>query len=259
MTDDELLRYSRHILLNDIGVEGQQCWLASHALVIGAGGLGCAALLYLASAGVGHITVLDGDTVDATNLQRQIAHATDRVGQAKVQSAATAMRALNPGVHIDAIAQRADAALLATLVPQAQVVLDCSDNFATRQAVNAACVQHRVPLVVGAALQMDGQCLVVDTRAPDPQAKAPCWACLFAPAVVPEEARCATMGVLAPLVGVVGTWQAMLALQLLLPARLGDVLTGRLHVWDARDARHAEMLAARRPGCPVCGQLHHAA
>lgn len=259
MTDDELLRYSRHILLNDIGVEGQQRWLQSHALVIGAGGLGCAALLYLASAGVGRITVLDADTVDATNLQRQIAHTTERVGLPKVESVAMAMRALNPGVQVDARMQRADAAVLAALVPQAQVVLDCSDNFATRQAVNAACVQHRVPLVVGAALQMDGQCLVVDTRLSDPSHQAPCWACVFPPQTVPEEARCATMGVLAPLVGVVGTWQAMLALQLLLPQALGEPLTGRLHLWDARDARHSEMQAARRGDCPVCGAVHRMA
>lgn len=157
MQDDDLLRYSRHILLNEIGVEGQQRIQAAHVLIIGAGGLGSPVALYLGSAGVGHITVVDHDTVDLTNLQRQIAHTQDRVGMAKVDSIQTAIGQLNPGVRVTAIKARADAALLERLVAQADVVLDCCDNFVTRHAINAACVAHSKPLVSGAAIRFDGQ------------------------------------------------------------------------------------------------------
>jgi molybdopterin/thiamine biosynthesis adenylyltransferase len=173
MTDDELLRYSRHILLDEIGVEGQARLLASHALVIGAGGLGSPAALFLGSAGVGRLTLVDPDQVDLTNLQRQIAHAMDRVGQPKVDSARAAVAALNPGVQVQALASRADAALLDQLLPDCDVVLDCSDNFQTRQAVNAASVRHRVPLVSGSAIRFDGQLSVFDPR----QSTSPCYAC----------------------------------------------------------------------------------
>ena len=250
MTDDDLLRYSRHILLDDIGIEGQDRLLAAHALVIGAGGLGSPVALYLGGAGVGRITLVDPDTVDLTNLQRQIAHSQDRIGQPKVASAAAAVHALNPGAQLDTLVQRADATLLDRWVPQADVVLDCSDNFATRQLVNAACVRHRRPLVSGAAIGFDGQVSVYDCRQPD----APCYACLFPPDAPPEEVRCATMGVFAPLVGIIGATQAAEALKLL--AGVGTSLAGRLQMLDARRMRWDEIRIPRQPACPVCGAAH---
>jgi molybdopterin/thiamine biosynthesis adenylyltransferase len=209
MQDEELLRYSRHILLDDIGIEGQTRILQGHALIIGAGGLGSPAAMYLACSGIGQITLVDDDNVELTNLQRQIAHTTASVGQPKVASAKETLLALNPHVQVNALAVRADAALLDTLVAQADVVLDCCDNFATRQAVNAACVKHRKPLVSGAAIQMDGQITVYDPREPS----SPCYACVFPPDHTPEETRCATMGVFAPLVGIIGAMQAAEALK----------------------------------------------
>jgi molybdopterin/thiamine biosynthesis adenylyltransferase len=247
MTDDDLLRYSRHILLEEIGVEGQERLAASHAVVIGAGGLGSPVALYLGSAGLGRITLVDADTVDVTNLQRQIAHAQDRVGQAKVESARAAIHALNPAVNVQVVAQRADAALLDTLVPGASVVLDCTDNFATRHAINAACVRHRVPLVSGAAIRFDGQVAVYDPR--DDQA--PCYACVFPPEADFEEVRCATMGVFAPLVGIIGSMQAAEALKLLCGA--GRSLAGRLLMLDGRAMEWTELSLPRHAACPVCG------
>jgi molybdopterin/thiamine biosynthesis adenylyltransferase len=167
MTDDELLRYSRHILLDEIGIEGQTRLLKAHALVIGAGGLGSPVALYLGTAGVGRITLVDHDTVDLTNLQRQIAHTQARVGMAKADSARETIQAINPGVRVDTVRQRADAAFLDRAVANADVVLDCSDNFSTRHAVNAACVKHGVPLVAGAAIGFDGQISVYDSRHAD--------------------------------------------------------------------------------------------
>ncbi len=250
MNDDQLLRYSRHILLNELGVEGQEKLLASHALVIGAGGLGSPVALYLASAGVGHITLVDHDTVDATNLQRQIAHDLSRVGLPKAQSAKVAMHAINPEVRIDTVLQRADATLLDQLVPLAQVVLDCTDNFATRHAINRACVKHRVPLVSGAAIRFDGQLSVYDRR----QEASPCYACVFPDTDGLEEIRCATMGVFAPLVGIVGTMQAAEALKLL--AGMGSRLVGRLQMLDGRGMEFTEVQLGRNPACPVCGTPH---
>lgn len=247
MNDDQLLRYSRHILLDELGVEGQQRFLDSHALVIGAGGLGSPALLYLGSAGVGRITVVDHDTVDLTNLQRQIAHAFDRIGSPKVESAARGVAALNPGVKVRAVRQRADAALLDELVREADVVLDCSDNFATRQAVNRACVAHRKPLVAGAAIRFEAQISVYDPR----DAASPCYACVFAPDQPVEEVACATMGVFAPLVGMIGTMQAAEALKLL--SAVGRTLAGRLLMLDALTMEWSEVRVARDPHCAVCG------
>ncbi|MEO5797667.1 MAG: molybdopterin-synthase adenylyltransferase MoeB [Rhodoferax sp.] len=249
MTDDQLLRYSRHILLDDIGMEGQERLLNAHALVIGAGGLGSPVALYLATAGIGHITLVDQDTVDLTNLQRQIAHSLDRVGQPKVDSARTAMQAINPEVHITTVQARADAALLDTLVAQADVVLDCCDNFATRHAVNAACVRHRKPLVSGAAIRMDGQISVFDAR----DTASPCYACVFPPSDDFEETRCAVMGVLAPLVGIIGAMQAAEAIKLLSGA--GSSLAGRLQMLDARTMAWNEIRIPRDPACSVCGPL----
>jgi len=247
MTDAELLRYSRHLLLNEIGIAGQQRILSSHALIIGAGGLGSPVALYLGSAGVAHITIVDDDTVDLTNLQRQIMHTTARVGQPKALSAQSAIAALNPDVQVTPIVARADAVLLETLLVQADVVLDCSDNFATRQLVNAACVKHRKPLVSGAAIRFDGQVCVFDPR----EASSPCYACIFPPNTTYEETRCATMGVFAPLVGIIGSLQAAEALKLLSGA--GQPLTGRLLMLDGRSMEFTELRLPRNPQCPVCG------
>ena len=246
MTDDQLLRYSRHILLDDIGVEGQQRLLQSHALVIGAGGLGSPVALYLGTAGVGRLTLVDHDRVDLTNLQRQVAHNRSRVGQPKADSAAQSVRAINPDVQLRALARRADEALLDELVPQADVVLDCSDNFRTRHAVNAACVRHGRPLVSGAAIGFDGQVSVYDTRHGD----TPCYACLFPPETTFEETACATMGVFAPLVGIIDYVQAAEALKLL--TGVDRPLAGRLLMLDGRAMSWDEVRLRRQAGCSVC-------
>jgi molybdopterin/thiamine biosynthesis adenylyltransferase len=246
MNDEQLLRYSRHILLDDLGVEGQQRLMASHALVIGAGGLGSPVALYLGTAGVGTITIADHDSVDLTNLQRQIAHNLSRVGQPKASSAAQSIAAINPEVKVVALQERADAARLDAWVAQADVVIDCSDNFATRHAINAACVAHRKPLVAGAAIGFDGQISVYDTRSAD----SPCYACIFPPEATFEEGRCATMGVFAPLVGIIGTMEAAEALKLL--AGVGSSLAGRLQMLDARTMEWTQIGVVRDPHCPVC-------
>ena len=246
MDDRQLLRYSRHLLLDDIGVEGQQKLLAAHALIVGAGGLGSPVALYLASAGVGRLTLVDDDTVDLTNLQRQIMHSEARVGQSKVASAQVAIHALNSDVQVSGVARRADEALLTELASDADVVLDCTDNFATRQALNRACVASGRPLVAGAAIAFDGQLSVYDTR----HADSPCYACVFPPSQTVEEVRCATMGVFAPLVGIVGTLQAAEALKLL--AGVGRSLQGRLLMLELRRTEWTELTVRRDPDCPVC-------
>ncbi|MDQ3057967.1 MAG: HesA/MoeB/ThiF family protein [Pseudomonadota bacterium] len=247
MNDDQLLRYSRHILLDEIGIEGQQKLLAAHVLVIGAGGLGSPVALYLGSAGVGHITIVDHDRVEATNLQRQIAHTTARIGEFKTHSVRQAVAALNPDVLVTPVTERADDALLDQLVPRADLVLDCTDNFATRHAINRACVRHRKPLVSGAAIRFDGQVAVYDPRSPH----SPCYACVFPESELLEETRCASMGVFAPLVGIVGTVQAAEALKLL--CAIGQPLTGRLLLLDGRSMRWDEMTLQRSSTCTVCG------
>ena len=247
MNDDQLLRYSRHILLDEIGIEGQTRLLQSHALVIGAGGLGSPVALYLGTAGVGRLTLVDHDTVDVTNLQRQIAHNLSRVGSPKAESARATINAINPDVQVIAVTQRADAPWLDAAVQGADVVIDCSDNFDTRHAVNAACVAHHKPLVSGAAIGFDGQVSVYDSR----QAEAPCYACIFPAESTFEEVRCSTMGVFAPLVGIIGTVQAAEALKLLMG--VGSSLAGRLQMLDARTMEWTEIRMARQPGCAVCG------
>ena len=246
MNDDQLLRYSRQVLLDDIGIEGQRRLLTAHALVIGAGGLGSPVVLYLGTAGVGRITLVDDDVVDLTNLQRQIAHTLARIGQPKATSAAQTIAAINPDVRVVPLIERADAHWLDAAVAAVDVVLDCSDNFKTRHAVNAACVAHRKPLVSGAAIGFDGQVSVYDTR----QAGAPCYACIFPAEATFEEVRCATMGVFAPLVGIIGSVQAAEALKLL--AGVGQSLAGRLQMLDARTMEWTEIRMARQPGCAVC-------
>lgn len=214
--------------------------------MIGAGGLGSPVALFLGTAGVGTITLVDHDTVDLTNLQRQIAHTMARVGQPKVGSAAQAIAAINPDARVETLQERADAARLDALVATADVVIDCCDNFATRQAVNLACVAHRKPLVSGAAIGFDGQISVYDVRG---EAN-PCYACLFPPEATFEEVRCATMGVFAPLVGIIGTMQAAEALKLL--AGVGTSLAGRLLMLDARTMEWNEIRMQRASTCPVC-------
>jgi molybdopterin-synthase adenylyltransferase len=246
MNDNQLLRYSRHILLDDIGIEGQEKLLSAHALVIGAGGLGSPAAFYLASAGIGKITLVDNDTVDLTNLQRQILHTTDRVGQAKAESGKQTLAQINPEIEVVALKERAEGERLSELVQQATVVLDCCDNFATRHAVNRACVQHKVPLVSGAAIRFDGQISVFDPRSGD----APCYACLFPPEQQFEEVLCSTMGVFAPLVGIIGTMQAAEALKMVMG--IGESLAGRLLLLDARSMEWTSIRIARNATCGVC-------
>lgn len=248
MDDRQLLRYSRHVLLDDLGVEGQQNLLDSHALILGAGGLGSPVALYLASAGVGRITLIDDDAVDLTNLQRQIMHTEARVGEPKVASARVAIEAINPDIQIDTVAQRADLALLLPLIDQADVAIDCTDNFAARQALNLACVQTGTPLVAGSAIGFDGQMTVFNATDP----ASPCYACLFPPSQAVEEVRCATMGVFAPLVGIVGTLEATEALKLL--SGMGSSMVGRLLMVDARNMEFNEVRFGRQPGCEVCGK-----
>jgi molybdopterin-synthase adenylyltransferase len=252
MNDNQLLRYSRHILLDELGIEGQQRLLDARALVIGAGGLGSPVALYLASAGVGTITIVDDDTVELTNLQRQILHNVSRIGMRKVDSAVQALQAINAEVQVHALFERAEASRLMQLVGEADVVIDCTDNFATRQAVNAACVASGKPLVSGAAIGFDGQISVYDTRATS-DANNPCYACLFPADEKFEEANCALMGVFAPLVGIIGSMQAAEALKLL--ADVGSSLAGRLMMLDARTMQWTEIAASRSAGCTVCA-LH---
>jgi molybdopterin/thiamine biosynthesis adenylyltransferase len=246
MNDEQLLRYSRHILLDELGIEGQERLCQSRALVIGVGGLGSPVALFLASAGVGHLVLVDHDTVDLTNLQRQIAHNMDRVGQAKAHSAQQAIHDLNPQVQVTPLVERANAELLDQQVPLAQVVLDCTDNFVTRQAINRACVQHKVPLVSGSAIRFDAQISVFDPRRSD----SPCYACMFPPDHPPEETQCATLGVLAPLVGTIGSLQAVEAIKLL--AGVGEGLVGRLLMLDALHMSWNTLNLKRDPHCPVC-------
>ncbi|CDG85663.1 HesA/MoeB/ThiF family protein [Janthinobacterium agaricidamnosum] len=252
MNDHQLLRYSRHILLDQIGIEGQQKLLAAQVLVIGAGGLGSPAAMYLASAGIGKLTLVDDDVVDLTNLQRQIAHTTARIGQPKALSAQQSLHQINPEIEIVALAERADDARLLELVAGADVVLDCTDNFATRHAVNRACVARKVPLVSGAAIRFDAQVSVFDPRS----GTAPCYSCLFPQDQHFEDAACSTMGVFAPLVGVVGAMQAAEALKLVIG--IGDSLAGRLLLLDGLNMEWSSMQVGRDPACAVCGQPHPA-
>jgi molybdopterin-synthase adenylyltransferase len=246
MDDHQLLRYSRHILLPEIGIEGQQRLLDAHALLIGAGGLGSPAAMYLAAAGIGTLTLCDGDSVDLTNLQRQIVHREAAVGEKKVDSARATLLGLNPGIRINTVAERVSGERLQKLVDAADVVLDGCDNFETRHAVNRACVRARKPLVSGAGIRFDGQLAVFDLRRSD----SPCYACLFPEGGEMEEMRCAVMGVFAPLVGIIGAMQAAEALKLVISA--GEALTGRLLLLDALTMDLRTVRLKRDPACPVC-------
>jgi adenylyltransferase/sulfurtransferase len=252
MNDEQLLRYSRHILLPQIGIEGQAKLLAARALVIGAGGLGSPIALYLASAGVGTLTLCDDEAVDLTNLQRQIAHRTEAVGRKKVDSARATLAAINPEVKVVGLAERVDQARIESLARDHDVVIDGSDNFATRHAVNRACVKLRKPLVSGAAVRFDGQVVVFDLRAAD----SACYACLFPEGGESEDVRCAVMGVFAPLTGIVGSIQAAEALKLLTGA--GETLAGRLLLLDTLAMQVRTIKLARDPGCAVCSRTRSA-
>ncbi len=246
MDDQALLRYSRHILLNEFGLEGQQRLGAAHALVVGAGGLGSAALMYLASAGVGRISIADGDQVDLTNLQRQVVHREDTIGMNKAVSAQRQLQAINSTIRIDAIQEQLSGKALDELVKLVDIVLDCSDNFATRHAINRACVHHWKPLVSGAGVRFDGQITSFDLR----RADSPCYHCLFPDQANVEEERCAVMGVFAPLVGIVGTMQAAQAILVL--SEIGEPLSGRMLMLDGRSLNWQTVRFHRDEHCSVC-------
>lgn len=250
MNDAQLLRYSRHLLLEDIDVEGQEKLLKSHVLVIGAGGLGSAASPYLAASGVGRITLVDHDEVDLTNLQRQIMHTETMVGKSKVVSGKQFLQQLNPHTRIDIVQSKANPTLLDELLPNVDLVLDCTDNFSTRQMINTCCVKHKKPLVSGSALRFDGQVSVFDSR----RTTSPCYACIFSPDESFEEVSCASMGIFSPLVGIIGAIQAAQALQVLI--EFGEPLVGRMLLWNARTTQVDQIQIARNPDCPVCGKTH---
>ncbi len=246
MNDDQLLRYSRHILLPELGVEGQEALLASRILVVGAGGLGSPAAMYLASAGVGTLVLADGDEVDLTNLQRQILHSDANIGKPKVLSGRETLKRLNPDAVVETLYARLEGAALDEQIAAADVVLDCSDNFATRHAINRSCVRHRKPLVSGAAIRFDGQVSVFDMRQPE----SPCYHCLFPEGQEVEEVRCAVMGVFAPLTGIIGATQAAEALKLV--AGCGTSLEGRLLLLDGLGMEWRSITLGRDANCEVC-------
>ena len=248
MNDAQLLRYSRHLLLDEFGVEAQQRLSESHALIVGAGGLGCPASLYLAASGIGRLTIADGDKVDATNLQRQILYRDKTVGERKSNAARDALLEVNPEVEVIALDARLVDASLETAVTSADVVLDCTDNFVTRHALNRACVKHRKPLVSGAAIRFDGQLAVFDQRRKD----APCYACLFAEDANAEDVACAVMGVFSPLTGTIGTLQAAEAIKVL--CGIGTSLDGRLQLFDALNGEWRTLRVPKDADCPVCGR-----
>mgnify|MGYP000990914402 CR=1 FL=1 len=246
-SDDDLLRYSRQVMLPGFDIAGQETLRDAHVVVIGAGGLGSPVCLYLAAAGVGHLTVIDHDTVDLSNLQRQVAHRAQDIGREKAQSAADAMRAINPGVRVDAVVAAADEGLLALLLRDAACVVDCCDNFATRAAVNRACHAARVPLVSGAAIRMEGQLAVFDFR----REAAPCYACLYG-ADGGDDTTCARNGVMAPLVGVIGSLQALAAIRVI--TGYGESTHGKLQVFDGMRNEWRTLRISPDPACPTCAR-----
>ena len=247
LNDAQLLRYSRHILLPEVGVDGQARIEDTSILIVGAGGLGCPVALYLGAAGIGRLVLADGDTVDLTNLQRQIGHATAAIGVNKAESLAASVRAINPEIDVRAMPSTLDGDALHEVVATVDLVIDASDNFATRHAINRACVARKKPLVSGAAIGFSGQVAVYDSRRDD----SPCYHCLFPDAAGEPELRCAEAGVFAPLVGVVGAMQATEALNL--AVGVGETLTGRLLLWDGLRADVRVMKVPRDPACLVCG------
>lgn len=245
MNDEQLLRYSRQLMLPGVDVAGQEKLLAARVLVLGLGGLGCPAAMYLAAAGVGKLTLVDHDTVDLSNLQRQIAHTTASIGRLKVESARDALLALNPSISIATLAAKVEGTELAALVARHDAVLDCTDNFAIRFELNAACVVSGVPLVSAAAIRLEAQISVFDPR----QSESPCYRCLYDEDAEADQS-CAQNGVLAPLVGVVGSLQALECLKLLVG--IGTSLSGRLLLLDAATLEWRELRLRKNPDCPVC-------
>ncbi len=246
MKDEQLLRYSRHILLSELGVEGQEKLNQSHALIIGAGGLGSPASLYLATSGVGKLTLCDGDVVDLTNLQRQIVHRNDAIGTSKAVSARRTLLDINPDIEITAVSERLSGDALEQRITEADVVLDCCDNFATRHAVNRACVKYKKPLVSGAGIRFDGQISVFDMR----HDSSPCYNCLFSEDQEFEETRCAVMGVFAPLVGIIGAMQAAEAIKVL--TGCGETLNGRFLMLDGLSMEWRSLKLNKDIQCKVC-------
>jgi molybdopterin/thiamine biosynthesis adenylyltransferase len=250
MNNEQLLRYSRHLLLEEIDIAGQEKLLSSHVLIIGVGGLGSAATPYLAAAGVGKLTLIDHDKVELTNLQRQIMHTQNSIGKSKVRSGKEFLQSLNPPLSINAIEEKASDELLSTILPCVDIVLDCTDNFSTRHLINAACFKNQVPLVSGSALKFDGQLSVFDYQ----NESSPCYACLFSPDEQFEEVSCASMGIFSPLVGIIGAMQAAQTLQVLIG--FGEPLVGRMLLWNALNTQINEIRVSRNPECSVCGQPH---
>jgi molybdopterin/thiamine biosynthesis adenylyltransferase len=250
MNDNQLLRYSRHILLEEMGIEGQQALLNARALVIGAGGLGSPVALFLAASGIGTLTLCDDDSVDLTNLQRQIAHRHSAIGTPKVHSAQASLADINPEVRVIALQERVDEARLMQLVAEADVVVDCSDNFATRYALNRVCFALNKPLVSGAATRFEGQISVFDFRRKD----TPCYECLYPEQLESEETRCAVLGVFAPLVGIIGSMQAAEALKCLMG--IDTTLRGRLLTVNALTMDVRTMKLSKDADCAVCGNPH---
>ena len=246
MNDNQLLRYSRHILLPQIAYEGQEVLTNSHALIVGAGGLGSPAALYMAAGGVGTLTVCDFDVVDLTNLQRQIIHTTESVGINKAISAMQTLQSINPDVQVNTIEEKSTEAAMSKLVAASDVVLDCSDNFATRYALNRLCFEHEKPLVSGAAIGFEGQVTVYDFRHP----KSPCYQCLFPDDGSETDMRCSENGVFSPLVGIIGTTQAAEAMKLLM--NIGTSLEGRLMLLDAFNMEWRTIKLSKDPACKVC-------
>lgn len=251
MNDEQLLRYSRHLLLDDIDIAGQERLLNSHVLIIGAGGLGSACAPYLAAAGVGKITLVDHDHVELTNLQRQIMHQQESIGMSKAASGKRFLKSLNPTCQVEALEKRVDELLLKALIGEVDVVVDCTDNFSTRHLINRVCVSYRKVLISGAALRFDGQVSVFDFRNPH----SPCYACVFPPDPNYVETNCASLGIFAPLVGIIGTIAAAQALQVIIG--FGEPLIGRLLIWNARTTQIDEIKLTRHHACPVCGSGAH--
>lgn len=245
MNDEQLLRYSRHLMLNGFDVAGQESLLAARVLIVGLGGLGSPAAMYLAAAGVGTLVLADDDVVELSNLQRQIAHRTSSIGLAKTESARQTLLELNPGINVECLVGRLAGEALEQLVAGCSAVLDCSDNFTTRFALNAACHHHRVPLVSGAAIRTEAQLTVFDTRDP----AAPCYRCLYQEGV-DADLRCAESGVLSPLVGMIGSMQALECIKIL--SGFGKPLVGRLLLVDATTLQIRTLSLQKNPDCPVC-------
>lgn len=246
MDDSQLLRYARHLMLDAIGIEGQEKLLASSVLILGLGGLGSPAAAYLASAGIGRLVLVDDDQVELSNLQRQIIHTTDRIGQSKAESARAAIAQMNPDCQVETVVERVDTERLAALLAQVDLIVDCTDNFRTRQAINEVCVAQSKPFVSAAAIRFSGQVTVFDTR----HADSPCYACAFPPSDDLRVDDCATMGVFAPLVGMIGSTEAAEAIKTLLG--IGDNLQGRLMMLDALSMQWHTLQLERNPDCPVC-------